>query len=109
MTNEEIFSIYKECENIATCSANLTLKFGRAIEQASRRAALEEADAKAAQRTPLGWVWERRYSTGGYTRKFCTSEFEARELAKDGAALPTPDLVYPFYADPQPANGDYHE
>jgi hypothetical protein len=48
----------------------------------------------------LGWAWERRYLNGGYSRKFCVSEFDARELAKDGENLPAHDLVYPFYAAP---------
>jgi len=46
---------------------------------------------------PLGWVWERCYSNGGYTRKFCALESEARELATDGEALSHPDQVYPFF------------
>lgn len=54
----------------------------------------------------LGWTWERRYSNGGYTRKFCTSELEARELAKDGESLSIPDLVYPFFARADGGKGD---
>lgn len=60
--------------------------------------------ATPADQVPLGWAWERRYSNGGYTRRFCATEDEARELAKDGESLGSPDLVYPFFVRATPAD-----
>lgn len=57
---------------------------------------------QCAEQQPVAWAWERRYSNGGYSRELVVSEFDARELAKDGGNLSQPDLVYPLYAAPVP-------
>ena len=47
---------------------------------------------------PAAWVWERRYSNGGYSREVCQFKSKALELAEDGKNLPIPDTVAPLYA-----------
>jgi hypothetical protein len=73
---------------------------------ATAQPAKEAVADTGADSVPLGWAWERQYANGGYTRKFCVSEYEARELAKDSVGLPRADLVYPFFAtNAQPLTG----
>lgn len=53
-----------------------------------------------AQGEAVAWMWERRYSNGGYSKVTFSDEQSAREYAKDGESLTSPDLVYPLYATP---------
>ena len=61
--------------------------------------ALRQALAQPEQE-PVGWMWERRYDNGDYSRHLFYCEYDAREHAKDGVGLPNPDIVLPVYTAP---------
>lgn len=106
---------------VAACDKFITdwLKDGtsRGLEQideslrdGSIRAAIEAiapmlAQAGDAVSVPVAWMWERRYSNGGNSKKAFDSKYQAEKYAKDGESLPTPDLVYPLYPHPPHDDG----
>ena len=58
----------------------------------------DDSALKAWLGDPAGWVWERRYNNGGYSREVFQFESEALEMAEDGKNLPRQDTVTPLYS-----------
>lgn len=76
------------------------LNVGKCIEIAIEALTIQPDDSalKAWLGDPAGWVWERRYNNGGYSREVFQFESEALEMAEDGKNLPRQDTVTPLYS-----------